>query len=94
MNGGLDGQVSFPSLLFALTSFWYQAGRSPKLDEYARKFFSASPANRQSVYEVVKGLEEATIRDGEPYIRAMEKVLNGTTDYVEKELKRCADIPL
>ncbi|GJJ08630.1 hypothetical protein Clacol_002849 [Clathrus columnatus] len=64
------------------------AGRATKLDEYARQFFNAVPTGRRSIYETVKSLEEATIGHGIQYIRTMEKILNGTTDYVEKELKR------
>lgn len=59
------------------------------MDEYAREFFTALPSKQRTIYETVKGFEESTIGHGAHYIRTMEKILNGSVDYVDNELKRC-----
>lgn len=65
-----------------------QAGRLEKLDDLAQQFFSAVPASRRSIYEKAAGVAEAAQGHGSVYLRVMEKVLNGTSEYLEKESKR------
>jgi protein disulfide-isomerase A6 len=91
VGGGLNGKVgleSFSVSRHALMIWIVQAGRVAKLDALAQEFFSAVPESRKSIYESAVGAAGLSREYGKHYIRVMEKVLNGTADYVEKETAR------
>ncbi|KAF8520539.1 protein disulfide isomerase [Gautieria morchelliformis] len=67
-----------------------QAGRVPELDSLARRFSTVSPSGRKYVYDAAVEVAGAVGGHASIYLRAMEKVLNGTDDYVVKETKRLA----
>jgi protein disulfide-isomerase A6 len=62
------------------------AGRVPSLDDLAQKFIDATSSARATI------ISEATILGDESkrYIRVMEKIVEKSSDYVTKELKRYA----
>ena len=66
----------------------YQAGLLPELDILAHKFFTASATARDSVYQEALTVSGSFGAASKHYIRVMEKVVNGSVEYVEKETKR------
>ncbi|KIJ51094.1 hypothetical protein M422DRAFT_158789, partial [Sphaerobolus stellatus SS14] len=69
-----------------------EAGRITKLDELAQQFFEAAPKERQSIYDTAKVIAEDAAGHAGVYLRVMEKVVNGSAEYFEKEGKRLASI--
>jgi len=69
-----------------------QAGRLPEFDALASKFFSATGAARDAVYKEASALAAQVGPAASHYLRVMEKVVNGTEDYLTKESKRLASI--
>jgi len=69
-----------------------QAGRHSELDELANKFFVATGDLRDSIYEEASKLADQAGDAYKHYIRVMEKVVNGSEEYLEKESKRLATI--
>ena len=67
-----------------------QAGRHVALDTLAQKFYTASSSARDSLYSEAQGLIATAGSAAKHYVRVMEKVVNGSTGYIEKETKRCA----
>jgi protein disulfide-isomerase A6 len=65
------------------------AGRLPAFDEIASKFFVAEAASRDAIFQEANVLAAEVGTAAKHYLRAMEKVLNGTEDYFVKESKRC-----
>lgn len=65
-----------------------QAGRLPELDSLASQFFSATGAARDAIYKDASQLAENLGPAATHYVRVMEKVVNGSEEYVEKEAKR------
>ena len=65
-----------------------EAGRHPEFDSLASKFFMATGAARDSVYEEASSLAVKVGPTASRYLRVMEKVVNGTEDYIAKESKR------
>lgn len=76
VGGGLDGT----------------AGRVPTLDSLASKFFSASADAKSSVYQEAIAVAGSLGSQGQHYLKVMEKVVNGTEGYIEKESLRLASI--
>ncbi|KZT20154.1 protein disulfide isomerase [Neolentinus lepideus HHB14362 ss-1] len=68
------------------------AGRLPELDTLASKFFVATGEVRDVVYKEALSLAAKAGASGKHYLRVMEKVVNGTEDYVERESQRLASI--
>jgi protein disulfide-isomerase A6 len=68
------------------------AGRLPELDTLAQKFFSATGDARSAVYNEAVALAETLGMPAKHYIKIMEKVVNGTDTYFEKESKRLGSI--
>ena len=64
------------------------AGRLPDFDEIASKFYSAEESARQTILAEAATLAENVGPAAKHYLRVMEKVVNGTGDYLEKESKR------
>jgi len=71
-----------------IRSIIYQAGRIPEFDSLAHKFFTATGSARDSLYQEALQLAASAGAASKPYLRVMEKVVNGTTGYIEKESKR------
>ncbi|KIM39834.1 hypothetical protein M413DRAFT_29010 [Hebeloma cylindrosporum] len=69
-----------------------EAGLVPTLDRLAHKFFTASAASRDSLYKEALDIAAAAGVASKHYLRVMEKVVNGTAGYVEKESKRLNSI--
>ncbi|KAF4614116.1 hypothetical protein D9613_007821 [Agrocybe pediades] len=68
------------------------AGRLPEFDSIAHKFFTATGNARDSIYQEALQLAASAGAASKPYLRVMEKVVNGSTGYVEKEAKRLGSI--
>ncbi|TFK47788.1 protein disulfide isomerase [Heliocybe sulcata] len=68
------------------------AGRLPELDTLASKFFVATGEARDAVYKEALGLAASAGANGKHYLRVMEKVVNGTEDYVERETRRLTSL--
>ncbi|KZV64435.1 protein disulfide isomerase [Peniophora sp. CONT] len=68
------------------------AGRLPDFDEIASKFYSAEESTRQTILAEAATLADTIGPAAKHYLRVMEKVVNGTGDYLEKESKRLSSI--
>jgi len=68
------------------------AGRVPPLDSLASQFFTAASTSRASIYEKATVLGQSLGDDASYYLRVMQKLVNGTEDYIEKEAKRLTSI--
>jgi len=62
------------------------AGRIPSLDELAQKFIDATTDARTTILSEAANLG----KDAKGYIRVMEKVMEKSSEYITKELKRYA----
>ncbi|KAH9960837.1 protein disulfide isomerase [Russula dissimulans] len=69
-----------------------EAGRNPEFDALASKFFTATGAARVAIYKEASVLAAEAGSAAAHYLRVMEKVVNGTEDYIAKESKRLASI--
>lgn len=65
-----------------------QAGRHPEFDALASRFFSATGAARDAIYKEASVLAAQVGPVATHYLRVMEKVVNGSEDYIAKETKR------
>ncbi|KZT69146.1 disulfide isomerase [Daedalea quercina L-15889] len=68
------------------------AGRLPELDKLASQFYAATGAARDAIYKDATALAEIVGPAASHYVRVMEKVTNGSEEYVEKESKRLATL--
>ena len=66
-----------------------KAGRLAELDVLASKFFSAAKDARNSIYEEAVIVADNIGSTSQHYLRAMQKLVNGTEGYLEKETARC-----
>lgn len=66
-----------------------QAGRLPEFDTLASQFYAATGAARDAIYRDASALAAAAGPAAHHYVRVMEKVVNGSEEYVEREAKRC-----
>jgi protein disulfide-isomerase A6 len=71
-----------------------QAGRLADFDALASKFFVAAADARATLLKDALALAETAGVVSKHYIRVMEKLVNGTEGYVEKEAKRCVHFTL
>jgi len=69
-----------------------KAGRLAEFDELAHQFFVATADARDALYKQATALAASAGAASKHYLRVMEKVVNGTEGYVEKETKRLATI--
>ncbi|KAK7685514.1 hypothetical protein QCA50_011379 [Cerrena zonata] len=69
-----------------------QAGRLPEFDSLASKFFDATGDARQTILKEAEGLIKTVGPLAKHYVKVMEKVVNGSEAYLEKESKRLASI--
>lgn len=89
VGGGLDDNVRFWSRLQVDgLHTCLQAGRLAEFDSLANKFLDASGKARDSIYKEALTLAKAADATSKHYIRVMEKLVNGTENYIEKESKR------
>ncbi|KAF9003951.1 protein disulfide isomerase [Cyathus striatus] len=69
-----------------------EAGRLVDFDALANKFFTSAAGVRDSMYQEALTLAAAAGPASKHYIRVMEKVINGTEEYIQKEAKRLTTI--
>ena len=65
-----------------------KAGRLEQLDALAAKFYEESAAARQALLKEASELASTLGAGAKHYLRVMEKVVNGSEDYLEKESTR------
>ncbi|ESK94635.1 disulfide isomerase [Moniliophthora roreri MCA 2997] len=65
-----------------------EAGLVPEFDALATKFFVATADARDAVYKEALTLASTVGDASKHYLRVMEKVVNGSEEYLEKETKR------
>lgn len=63
-------------------------GRHPEFDSMASRFVGATEAARSTLYKDAELFAGAFGAKYKYYLRVMEKVINGTENYVEKESNR------
>ncbi|KAI0071063.1 protein disulfide isomerase [Panus rudis PR-1116 ss-1] len=68
------------------------AGRFPEFDALAAKFFSATGDDRQTVLKEAEVLLKKAGEGAKHYLKVMEKVVNGSEEYIAKETKRLTSI--
>lgn len=68
------------------------AGRHPEIDSLASRFVAATGSARDTLFQDAQLFAGAFGQKYKYYLRVMEKVINGTEDYVEKESKRLQSI--
>ena len=64
------------------------AGRHPEFDSIASRFIVASESARNTLFQDAQLIAQAFGTKYKYYLRVMEKLLNNTEDFVEKESKR------
>lgn len=69
-----------------------KAGRVATLDTLASQIFSAVPTSRAELYAEATKLGATLGESAKYYLRVMDKLVNGTEGFVEKEAKRLANI--
>ncbi|KAG6877801.1 hypothetical protein C0993_003775 [Termitomyces sp. T159_Od127] len=69
-----------------------QAGRLPEFDSLASKFFVAGAEARDSIFKEASVLAASVGATSKHYVRVMEKVVNDSETYVQKEASRLAKI--
>ena len=65
-----------------------KAGRLEQLDALAAKFFEETAAARQTLLKEASDLASALGAGAKHYLRVMEKVVNGSEEYLQKESTR------
>ncbi|KAG9011056.1 hypothetical protein FRB94_008961 [Tulasnella sp. JGI-2019a] len=68
------------------------AGRVATLDTFAAQLFSALPTSRAQIYEEATAAAKAVGATGAYYLKVMQKIVDGSEDWVEKESKRLTSI--
>ena len=63
-----------------------------ELDSLAQKFYTASSSARDSLYSEARELAATAGSAAKYYVRVMEKLVNGSAGYIEKESKRYAHV--
>ncbi|KAF8638249.1 hypothetical protein AX17_002271 [Amanita inopinata Kibby_2008] len=70
-----------------------EAGRVPEFDALASKFFAAAAADAKgAIYKEAVALAKGSEAKAQHYLKVMEKVVNGSAGYIEKESKRLDSI--
>lgn len=65
-----------------------EAGRIPEFDTLAQKFFDAAGHVRQEIFQDASKLAKTVGPAANHYIKVMEKIVNGSEEYLTKEVKR------
>ncbi|KAF9815482.1 hypothetical protein IEO21_04579 [Rhodonia placenta] len=68
------------------------AGRLPEFDTLASQFVAAAGEARDAIYKDASALAASVGPTASHYVRVMEKVVNGSEEYLEKETKRLTSI--
>jgi len=68
-----------------------QAGLIPELDALSYKLFTAKDSDRAEILEETQTVAEKHGDKAKHYLHAMKKIVDGNTDYIEKEGKRCVE---
>lgn len=68
------------------------AGRVATLDGLASKIYATIPTSRKQIYDEAIALSESLGSAAEYYLRVMKKLVDGTEDFVVKEIKRLSSI--
>ncbi|KAJ7104149.1 protein disulfide isomerase [Mycena belliarum] len=95
VGGGLSDQVSSARLSAGdglNRRGVFQAGRLPEFDALASKFFVATGNARDLLFKDAAALAASAGAVSSHYLRVMEKLVNGTEGYLEKETKRLESI--
>ncbi|OAX39551.1 protein disulfide isomerase [Rhizopogon vinicolor AM-OR11-026] len=69
-----------------------EAGRIPELDTLAQKFLAAAGDARDYIYKEALTVSGSLGETANQYIRIMEKIVNNSESYIEKESRRLASI--
>ena len=69
-------------------SYFQQAGRIPELDTLAIKFFTAASDAKDAIYKEALLIADKGSKTSQQYLKVMQKVVNGTEGYLEKEATR------
>ncbi|KAK2460343.1 hypothetical protein APHAL10511_007732 [Amanita phalloides] len=69
-----------------------EAGRLPEFDALAQRFFGAAADAKNNIYQEALKLAKNADVDSKHYLKAMEKIVGGTAEYIEKESKRLESI--
>lgn len=88
VGGGLDNEASSPTFGLILKLMFSQAGRLEQLDALAQKFLAATGNARDAIYKEAVIVSDAIGAASNHYLRVMEKVVNSSEAYIEKESKR------
>src|ERR1700676_3680474 len=80
--------VLIPNMIILMLIRLSKAGRLAEFDMLANKFFVASGKARDAIYKEALTLAKKAGVASKHYVRVMEKLANGTEDYIEKESKR------
>jgi len=70
----------------------HEAGRLAELDSVVQKFLSATGDARNAIYKEAKAVSESLGATSKHYLRVMEKIVNTSEAYIEKESQRLASI--
>lgn len=69
-----------------------EAGRIAMLDAFAKKFIESAGEARQQIYTEAASFAKTAGLEAKHYIKVMEKVANGSEEYIAKETKRLGNI--
>ena len=97
VGGGLNDKVSLdPQYLVVIQMVnrfsLSQAGRLVEFDNLAHQFFVAGADARARLHKQATALAASSSATSKHYLRVMEKLVNGTEGYVEKETERYVTI--
>lgn len=87
-GGGLNDEVSHVPIRCPASAEKSQAGRIPELDTLAQKFLAAAGDARDYIFKEAVTLSGSLGETANQYIRVMEKIVNNSESYIEKESKR------
>jgi protein disulfide-isomerase A6 len=88
VGGGLNDEVSHVPTCHPTLLEKAQAGRIAELDTLAQKFLAAAGDARDYIYKEALTLSGSLGETANQYIRVMEKIVNNSESYIEKESKR------
>lgn len=71
-----------------------EAGRLPDFDTLASKFYGAAADARSAVYDEAVALAATAGSTAQQYLKVMQKVVNGSEEYIVKESNRCVWLPI
>ena len=65
-----------------------KAGRIPEFDTLAAKFFAATSDGKTMILKEATALAKGAGEAAQHYLKVMNKVINGSEDYLQKEAAR------